>query len=85
MGDPVRAAELIYRVTREGKPPLRLVLGKPAIDLARKKFAQVEADIAAWEQLSIATAYPEQSIVQTFDSPPEQHSPGRAIRTGSSE
>ena len=58
VGDPVRAAELIYRVTREGKPPLRLVLGKPAIDLARKKFAQVEADIAAWEQPSTDTAYP---------------------------
>ena len=58
VGDPVRAAELIYRVTREEKPPLRLVLGKPAIDLARKKLAQVEADIAAWEQPSIDTAYP---------------------------
>ncbi|MBE7156913.1 MAG: SDR family NAD(P)-dependent oxidoreductase [Rhodospirillales bacterium] len=58
VGDPVRAAELIYRVTLEEKPPLRLVLGKPAIDLARKKFAQVEADIAAWEQPSVDTAYP---------------------------
>ena len=59
VGDPVRAAELIYRVTREGKPPLRLVLGKPAIDLARKKLSQVEADIAAWEHPSIDTAYPD--------------------------
>ena len=49
---------MIYRVTREAKPPLRLVLGKPAIDLARKKLAQVEADIVAWEQASIDTAYP---------------------------
>ena len=58
VGDPGRAAELSDRVTREGKPPLRLVLGKPAIDLARKKLAQVETDIAAWEQPSIDTAYP---------------------------
>ena len=58
VGDPIRAAELIYRVTREEKPPLRLVLGKPAIDLARKKLALVEADIVAWEQASIGTAYP---------------------------
>ncbi len=58
VGDPIRAAELIYRVTREEKPPLRLVLGKPAIDLARKKLALVEADIVAWEQASLDTAYP---------------------------
>ncbi len=58
-GDPARAAEVIYAASLEARPPLHLVLGRPAIDLARRGLAGLERDIAAWEARSNATAFAE--------------------------
>jgi len=58
-GDPARAADVIYAASLEARPPLHLVLGRPAIDLVRRGFAGTERDIAAWQARSEATAFPE--------------------------
>ena len=65
IGDPYRAAEVIYRVANEPEPPLRLVLGDPAMQLARKKLAAVEADIARWEEASRETAFPDPALAHS--------------------
>lgn len=57
-GDPVRAAQAIIDVVSSSKPPLRLLLGAPAIDLARKKLDMVRADFDAWEETTRGADFP---------------------------
>lgn len=56
-GDPDKAAELIIEVINSPNPPLRLPLGKMAIDRMREKIQKLESEIRAWEKQSIATAF----------------------------
>jgi NAD(P)-dependent dehydrogenase (short-subunit alcohol dehydrogenase family) len=58
-GDPARAAEAIYQVTRAAEPPTRLVLGADAIARVRAKIAQLEEDVGSWERVSLETAFPD--------------------------
>ena len=48
-GDPHRAADVIVRMVRSGDAPLRLVLGKYAIDKTRRTFAARERELAQQE------------------------------------
>ena len=48
-GDPHRAADVIVRMVRSGHAPLRLVLGKYAIDKTRRTFAARERELAQQE------------------------------------
>ncbi len=57
-GDPVRAAELICSMADQENPPLRLVIGKYAINKVRKKLAQSEAELKQWEGAGAATDFP---------------------------
>ncbi|RKF30666.1 oxidoreductase [Paraburkholderia fungorum] len=43
-GDPVRAAQAIIEAALSDKPPLRLLLGKVALELARKKLDFMRGD-----------------------------------------
>ncbi|AZQ68331.1 SDR family NAD(P)-dependent oxidoreductase [Silicimonas algicola] len=56
-GDPVKAAELIYKIAGSDAPPLHLVLGDIAIERARGKLRALASEIDAWEAPSRATAY----------------------------
>ncbi|HKM64946.1 MAG TPA: oxidoreductase [Acidisphaera sp.] len=58
-GDPVRAAEAIIAIVDAPNPPLRLVLGKPALAAVRGKLADVARDVDAWEQLSLSADFPD--------------------------
>jgi NAD(P)-dependent dehydrogenase (short-subunit alcohol dehydrogenase family) len=58
-GDPVRAGEAIIKALDSDKTPLRLVLGKIALERARIKMKQLQDDFDAWEQISLAADYPE--------------------------
>jgi len=58
-GDPVRAAEAIVTVVQSKAPPLRLVLGKPALGLARAKLETLKKDFDAWEKTTLGADYPE--------------------------
>ena len=58
-GDPVRGAEAIIAAVQSDEPPLRLVLGKPALGLARGKLEALKQDFDAWEKTTLGADYPE--------------------------
>lgn len=58
-GDPVRGAEAIITAVTSDDPPLRLLLGKPALDLAHKKIDAMEHDFESWEETTLSADYPE--------------------------
>jgi len=58
-GDPRRAAEAIFKVALSPAPPLHLLLGKDVYGAYRAKLAGLEAEIAAWEAVSLSTDFPE--------------------------
>ncbi|TCW00276.1 oxidoreductase [Biostraticola tofi] len=58
-GDPVRAVQAIVKAVEAENPPLRLVLGNPAMDNAYKKIALLQRDFNAWEEVSRGADFPE--------------------------
>jgi NAD(P)-dependent dehydrogenase (short-subunit alcohol dehydrogenase family) len=58
-GDPVRAAQAIIDAALSDKPPLRLLLGKTALELARKKLDFLRGDFDAWEATTVGADYPD--------------------------
>lgn len=57
-GDPVRAAQAIIDAALADTPPLRLVLGKVALDLAHKKLDFMRGDFDTWEATSLGADFP---------------------------
>jgi NADP-dependent 3-hydroxy acid dehydrogenase YdfG len=57
-GDPQKAVEAMIAVVESDSPPLRLPLGNMAVDRIRKKLADVETDIAAWEAVARGADFP---------------------------
>jgi NAD(P)-dependent dehydrogenase (short-subunit alcohol dehydrogenase family) len=58
-GDPVRAAQAIIDAALSDTPPLRLLLGKTALELARKKLDLLRKDFDNWEATTIGADFPE--------------------------
>ena len=58
-GDPARAAEAIIKAIEAPNPPLRLVLGKIALNGARDKLEMLRRDFDAWEETTIGADFPE--------------------------
>lgn len=58
-GDPVRAGEAIIKAVESTDPPLHLVLGKVAFDLAYKKLDTVRHDLDTWKDTSLSADFPE--------------------------
>lgn len=58
-GDPVRAAQAIIDATLSDNPPLRLLLGKAALELARKKVEFLTRDFDAWEATTTGADFPD--------------------------
>ena len=57
-GDPVRAAKAIIDVAMSEKPPLRLLLGKLALENARKKIDLLKNDFDAMEATTLGADFP---------------------------
>ncbi|MEC5404076.1 oxidoreductase [Paraburkholderia sp. MPAMCS5] len=57
-GDPVRAAQAIIDAALADQPPLRLLLGQTALELARKKLDFMRGDFDAWEATTVGADYP---------------------------
>ncbi len=57
-GDPAKAAAAIIAAVESNRPPLRLVLGKYAIDKARRCRTGAERELDAWAELGSATEFP---------------------------
>ncbi|MEZ2353147.1 oxidoreductase [Caballeronia sp. RCC_10] len=59
VGDPVRAAHAIIEAATADAPPLRLLLGKTALELARKKLDTLKRDFDAWEKTTLSADFPD--------------------------
>lgn len=57
-GDPVRAARAIIDVAMSENPPLRLLLGKPALESARRKIESMRTNFDAWEATTLGADFP---------------------------
>jgi NAD(P)-dependent dehydrogenase (short-subunit alcohol dehydrogenase family) len=57
-GDPAKACEAIVQAVNSAKPPVHLVLGKTALERFRGKLAQFQAEMAEWEEVTLATDFP---------------------------
>ena len=58
-GDPVLLAEALVRIASDARPPLRFTAGKFAVDGLAAKLASMQAELARWRELGLATDYPE--------------------------
>ena len=58
-GDPKRAAAAIVRAVEAARPPLRLLLGRMALDTASAKLAALQQEFDDWAAVSVAADYPE--------------------------
>jgi NAD(P)-dependent dehydrogenase (short-subunit alcohol dehydrogenase family) len=58
-GNPVKAANAILLAVNAEHPPLRLVLGKVALEAIRDKFRTVEEELSRWEAVSLDTSFEE--------------------------
>jgi NAD(P)-dependent dehydrogenase (short-subunit alcohol dehydrogenase family) len=58
-GDPVRGAQAIIKAVEAKDTPLRLLLGKLALDLAYKKLATQKANFDAWAETTRSADFPE--------------------------
>ncbi len=56
-GDPAKAAKAILIAVNSEHPPLRLLLGKVALDAVRDKFRTVEEEFSKWEDVSLNTSF----------------------------
>ncbi len=57
-GDPMRAGEAIIKAVESDHPPLHLVLGKTALELAYKKLETVKQDLDTWKETSLSADFP---------------------------
>ncbi|MDP9108675.1 MAG: oxidoreductase [Pseudomonadota bacterium] len=57
-GDPVRAAQAIIDAAMSPTPPLRLLLGKMALELGRKKIDLLRNDFDTWEAATLGADFP---------------------------
>jgi len=57
-GDPSRAAEAIITAVESKTPPLRLLLGRMALDTARGKLDALKKDFDAWESVTVGADFP---------------------------
>jgi NAD(P)-dependent dehydrogenase (short-subunit alcohol dehydrogenase family) len=56
-GDPAKAAQAIMTIVNEANPPLRLLLGKDAVLIARRIDQAKLAETGRWEKLSSSTNF----------------------------
>jgi NAD(P)-dependent dehydrogenase (short-subunit alcohol dehydrogenase family) len=54
-GDPAKAAQAIIRAVDADAPPLRLALGRDAVEAIRAKHSRLQRDLDAWEAVSLDT------------------------------
>jgi NAD(P)-dependent dehydrogenase (short-subunit alcohol dehydrogenase family) len=62
-GDPVRAAEAIITAVGAQHPPLRLLLGKVAYDIASARLDSLRDNFDTWRDLTRSVDYPEDATV----------------------
>jgi NADP-dependent 3-hydroxy acid dehydrogenase YdfG len=57
--DPAKAAAAMIQVVESDNPPLRLALGKDSVSLITQKLESMKAELEAWKDVSMNTAFEE--------------------------
>jgi short-subunit dehydrogenase len=57
-GDPQKAVEAMVAAASAAKPPRHLLLGRLALERFRAKIASFEAEMAEWEETTLAADFP---------------------------
>jgi len=57
-GDPARAATAIISAYEASDPPLRLLLGAPALKIARERLDALRANFDAWAETTLSADFP---------------------------
>ncbi|MGV4793494.1 oxidoreductase [Rhizobium sp. F40D2] len=57
-GDPARAAAAIISAFEADEPPLRLLLGAPALKIARERLDALRANFDAWAETTLSADFP---------------------------
>ncbi|MFC5823792.1 hypothetical protein [Nonomuraea insulae] len=60
-GDPARAAAAIITAVLAEEPPLRLLLGKVAHDVATARLGNLATAFATWRELTLSADFPEET------------------------
>lgn len=55
--DPEKAADVLIAVSREDTPPVHLVLGNDAYDMAKNKADLLNKDIEQWKSYTLSTGF----------------------------
>ena len=58
-GDPARAADAIVKAVESDPPPLRLLLGKAALEHGNLKIEALKRDFDSWAELSRSADFPQ--------------------------
>lgn len=58
LGDPKKAAQAIIELVASANPPVHLLLGSDALRRARERNAQTDAEMNAWETMTLSTDFP---------------------------
>nr|AGU11764.1 short chain dehydrogenase [uncultured organism] len=58
-GDPQKAAELLIQVSESENPPVHLLLGEDAYQMAERKIATMQHDMQQWQEAATATGFVE--------------------------
>ncbi|WP_410596424.1 oxidoreductase [Amycolatopsis sp. lyj-23] len=61
-GDPARAAEAILTAVGSDEPPLRLLLGRAAYDIATARLDTLRATFDTWRETTLAADFPEGTL-----------------------
>ena len=56
-GDPVKAAGVLFEVSRVKEPPIRLVRGRFASKYVKEGYDESLAELERWSDLSLSTDY----------------------------
>lgn len=56
-GDPAKAAQALLRVVESERPPVHLLLGRDALELAGERLVHLRDEIKAWEPVSLSTDF----------------------------
>ncbi|MEW9518437.1 oxidoreductase [Streptomyces tubercidicus] len=57
-GDPTRAAQAVIDAVTAQKPPMRLLLGKAAYDIATAKLDSLKTTFDAWREVTLSADFP---------------------------
>ncbi len=58
-GDPQKAVEAVITAVNASKPPKNLLLGKSALQRYRTRLDEIQAEMAAWEDITVGADFPE--------------------------